>query len=82
MQYIVKFLKNMLPKTLPKPLGRWNNDCYSKTNKKIDFANEDHCGPCGQNLLDSNLGVVNKNVINSHVINKNVLNKEIEIFKD
>ena len=25
-----------------------------KTNKKIDFSNEDHCGPCGQNLLNLN----------------------------
>ena len=71
-------LKNFIPKTLPKPLGRWNNDCYLKTNKKIDFANEDHCGPCGENLLNSH-------VVNSHVklrINKNVLNKEIIIFKN
>jgi len=24
-------------------------------NKKIDFSNEDHCGPCGQNLLNKNI---------------------------
>ena len=72
MQYIVKFLKNMLPKTIPKPLGRWNNDCYLKTNKKIDFANEDHCGPCGENLLNKPVKLQT---------NKNILNKEIKIFK-
>jgi len=33
-----------------KPLGRWNNDCHLKTNKKIDFSNKDHCGPCGVHL--------------------------------
>ena len=71
MKTLITILKNFIPKTLPKPLGRWNNDCYLKTNKKIDFANEDHCGPCGENLL---------NTTNLHV-NKNVLNKEI-IFKD
>jgi hypothetical protein len=68
MKTLITILKNFIPKTLPKPLGRWNNDCYLKTNQKIDFANEDHCGPCGENLLNTN-------------INKNVLNKEI-IFKD
>ena len=52
MQYLVRILKNFIPKTLPKPLGRWNNDCYLKTNKKIDFANEDHCGPCGSSHKD------------------------------
>jgi hypothetical protein len=66
-------LKNFIPKTLPKPLGRWNNDCYLKTNKKIDFANEDHCDPCGENVM-------NTKVVNFRV-NKNVLNKEIIIFK-
>ena len=46
-------IKNFLPKKLSKPVGRWSNDyCYTKTNKKIDFSNEDHCGPCGQNLLN------------------------------
>jgi hypothetical protein len=69
----LKILKNFIPKTLPKPLGRWNNDCYLKTNKKIDFANEDHCGPCGENVM-------NTKVVNFRV-NKNVLNKEIIIFK-
>jgi hypothetical protein len=32
-----------------KSLHRWNID-YSNTiiNRKIDMANEDHCGPCGK----------------------------------
>ena len=77
MKSLITILKNFIPKTLPKPLGRWNNDCYLKTNKKIDFANEDHCGPCGENLLNTNIVNLrlNKNV------NSNVLNKEIIIFK-
>ena len=35
--------------TSPKiTLGRWNLDeCKTKINTKVDWANEDHCGPCG-----------------------------------
>jgi hypothetical protein len=54
---ILKYLNEILPKIVkPKSnhLGRWNNDCHLKTNKKIDFSNEDHCGPCGQ-LLKQNI---------------------------
>jgi hypothetical protein len=33
-------------------MGRWNNDyCDVKTGKKIDWSNEDHCGPCGSKKL-------------------------------
>lgn len=29
-------------------LGRWRiEQCPNKINTKIDWANEDHCGPCG-----------------------------------
>jgi len=36
-----------------KVLGRWNIEyCQKKMNKKIDLSNEDHCGPCGQYILD------------------------------
>jgi hypothetical protein len=52
MNSLITIIKKFIPKTLPKPLGRWNNDCYMKTNKKIDFANEDHCGPCGSSGKD------------------------------
>lgn len=69
MQYLVRILKNMIPKKVPMPVGRWNNDCNTKTNKKIDFANEDHCGPCGENLL------------NSSVENKQIRVEEIKVFK-
>ena len=75
MKTLITILKKFIPKTLPKPLGRWNNDCHLKTNKKIDFANEDHCGPCGENLLN-----IHRPFVNSQK-NKNVLNKEIIIFK-
>jgi hypothetical protein len=39
-----------------KVLGRWNIDyCDKKMNHKIDLSNEDHCGPCGQYILDKSL---------------------------
>ena len=52
MKYLTTIIKKMLPKELPKPVGRWNIDyCNIKTNKKVDLSNEDHCGPCGQYAL-------------------------------
>jgi hypothetical protein len=34
--------------TSPIILGRWNNNqTYNQMNKKIDWSNHDHCGPCG-----------------------------------
>jgi hypothetical protein len=45
-------IKSFIKKFTREPatqLGRWNIDtCVNKTNKKIDLANEDHCGPCGE----------------------------------
>ncbi len=36
-------------------LGRWNvENCNKRINIKIDLANEDHCGPCGNNLRKNN----------------------------
>lgn len=44
----VNFVKKLL-KEIPKPVGRWKIEKCDKTrDKKIDLANEDHCGPCGQ----------------------------------
>jgi hypothetical protein len=54
LQKITKLFKNKFINKIPetKQLGRWNIDYCSKiTNTKIDLANEDHCGPCGQYLL-------------------------------
>jgi hypothetical protein len=31
-----------------KILGRWNIEtCKKRVDRKIDYSNEDHCGPCG-----------------------------------
>jgi hypothetical protein len=36
-----------------KVLGRWSiEQCDKKLNTKIDLSNEDHCGPCGQYILN------------------------------
>lgn len=47
-----KSLFNMLFLNELGPLGRWNQErCAIKLNKKIDLANEDNCGPCGEYIL-------------------------------
>ena len=52
MNYIKSFLIKLIPRDLPKPLGRWKIEiCNKKINNKIDLSNEDHCGPCGQYAL-------------------------------
>lgn len=52
----MQFFKNILQKMIKqdkKILGRWNiESCNTKLNNKIDLSNEDHCGPCGQYILD------------------------------
>lgn len=50
MQRIIIFVRNLFFKMPNKtPLGRWSIEvCNKKTDKKIDLANEDHCGPCGK----------------------------------
>ena len=44
---------------LPDPkisLGRWNTVYNRSTlDKRIDLSNEDHCGPCGQYILEKNI---------------------------
>jgi hypothetical protein len=53
MKYIMSIIKNLIPKQLHKPLGRWKiENCNKQINKKIDLSNEDHCGPCGQYALE------------------------------
>lgn len=53
MKYITNIVRRLLKKELPKPLGRWRKEtCNIQMNKKIDLSNEDHCGPCGQYVLE------------------------------
>jgi len=53
MKFIISIIRKIIPKELPKPLGRWKlEDCNIKINNKVDLSNEDHCGPCGKYALD------------------------------
>jgi len=64
MNFIMNFIKKFVKKE-KKILGRWNMEyCDKKMNNKIDLSNEDHCGPCGQYLLDKTKKNINKNVKN------------------
>jgi hypothetical protein len=67
MKYITTIIRKLLPKELPKPVGRWNIDyCNKKLNSKIDLSNEDHCGPCGQYAL-TKIDYKDKNTTENHV---------------
>ena len=57
MKFLTKIITRLLPKKeAPKPLGRWGLDyCHTKLNQKIDLSNEDHCGPCGQYAIDTQI---------------------------
>jgi hypothetical protein len=75
---IINIFKNMMPKDLSKPLGRWKKiECDKQMNHKIDLSNEDHCGPCGQYALSKGLG---KDLIKD--LNKDLnkgLNKNLDL---
>ena len=52
MKFITNLIKRFEIREPKKILGRWNIDyCDNKLNNKIDWSNEDHCGPCGQYSL-------------------------------
>jgi len=60
MNYFITFIKKILPKDIPRPIGRWKIEkCNQKINNKIDLSNEDHCGPCGQYALEK-VELINK----------------------
>jgi hypothetical protein len=52
MKFITSIIKKIIPKDLPKHVGRWKIEHTNvQMNNKIDLSNEDHCGPCGQYAL-------------------------------
>jgi len=52
MKYLINIMKKLIPKEIPKPIGRWRiENCNKQMNNKVDLSNEDHCGPCGQYAL-------------------------------
>lgn len=59
MNFIKRIIKRIIGED-KKILGRWNIEyCSKKINNKIDLSNEDHCGPCGQYILDKKKPRVN-----------------------
>jgi hypothetical protein len=64
MKFITSILNRFI-KQEKKVLGRWNIDkCDKKINNTVDLSNEDHCGPCGQYILNKTYDVshVYKNI--------------------
>jgi hypothetical protein len=61
---VINRIKTIIPKELPKRLGRWNIDyCNKKIDQKIDLSNEDHCGPCGQYIISKSTKTLNDKII-------------------
>jgi len=53
MKFIINSIKQYFKQPPKQVLGRWNVDyCDKKINNKIDLSNEDHCGPCGNYILE------------------------------
>ena len=62
MKLIMTMIKRFI-KDDKKKLGRWNiESCDKKTNDKIDLSNEDHCGPCGQYILNKTTKLNDNNI--------------------
>jgi hypothetical protein len=60
---VINRIKIIIPKELPKRLGRWNIDyCNKKIDQKIDLSNEDHCGPCGQYIISKSTKTLNDKI--------------------
>ena len=49
MSWIIKFVNRIAKPNVPKPIyGRWGMEYKpNQVDARIDLANEDHCGPCG-----------------------------------
>jgi len=69
MNSITTIVKKLLSKNISRPLGRWRiENCNVQMNRKIELSNEDHCGPCGQYLLEK-VKIKNDVNINTHLDN-------------
>ena len=69
MNSITTIVKKLLSKNISRPLGRWRiENCNVQINRKIELSNEDHCGPCGQYLLEK-VKIKNDVNINTHLDN-------------
>jgi len=62
MKFIFSMLRNIRHVELPKYLGRWKIEyCDLKINNKVDLANLDHCGVCG-NYSTEKLKLLNEQI--------------------
>jgi len=63
MRFITRLLNTTILSNNKKILGRWGIDyCSEKTNRKIDWSNVDHCGPCGtEKIIAEKLETKKKN---------------------
>ena len=78
MKYLINLIKNLIPKEIPKPVGRWRIEkSNSIINNKIDLSNVDHCGPCGQYALEK---IKKNNNVNNANANTNA-NANIHLEK-
>jgi hypothetical protein len=69
MKFIMSIVKKILSKDMIKPVGRWKiENCDKKMNLKIDLSNEDHCGPCGQYVLEK-IKLENNKILKIHLKN-------------
>jgi hypothetical protein len=59
MKYLQQIIRRFFMKDQVVHLGRWNIVyCNKLLDRKIDLSNEDHCGPCGQYLQESNKNII------------------------
>jgi len=54
--HIIYVLKTAIRGPVRTPLGRWSIDNHRQTMLKIQYANEDNCGSCGDSNIDNNQG--------------------------
>ena len=47
-RHLIHVLKTAIRDPVRTPLGRWNVENYKQTTLKIQYANEDNCGSCGE----------------------------------
>lgn len=58
-----QFAEPKLSRGNDKILGRWKPDTeFKKTAMKVDYANVDHCGPCGSDDVRNMTNVPRNNV--------------------
>jgi hypothetical protein len=52
MNKIINFIARHIRREQPTQLGRWTIDyCTKQIHNKVDLANVDHCGTCGDYLI-------------------------------